>query len=300
MGVPPNRPIRVLFLCTHTVLQGKVFLQISNKQTYQTPRGGDVITSQTVQSVDKSGGKVQGMFAEIAPRYDFVNRMLSGGIDIWWRRITVQRAPPPTTGAVLDVCTGTGDLALAYALKAGQNIRVVGSDFCKPMLDRGIEKSTKRNVPVEWLEADAMKLPFSDNSFDLVTVAFGLRNIAETAKGLKEMCRVCKPGGRLAILEFSLPENVIIRKSYLWYFRNILPRIGNAIAQNHADAYSYLNQSVEEFPSGESLVRLIKQTGFNHVDQFPLTLGIATLSIATKPTIPCEPNVPGQKETYTA
>jgi len=226
------------------------------------------------------------MFAEIAPRYDFVNRMLSGGIDIWWRRITVKRAPPPTTGAILDVCTGTGDLALAYAVKAGPSVRVVGSDFCKPMLDRGIEKSATRNVPVEWLEADAMKLPFPDNSFDLVTVAFGLRNIAETDTGLIEMCRVCKPGGRLAILEFSLPENVIIRKSYLWYFRNVLPRIGNAIAQNHADAYSYLNQSVEEFPSGDSLVQLIKQTGFDHVDQFPLTFGVATLSIATKPNVP--------------
>ncbi|MDA7885566.1 bifunctional demethylmenaquinone methyltransferase/2-methoxy-6-polyprenyl-1,4-benzoquinol methylase UbiE [bacterium] len=244
------------------------------------------MTSQTVQSVDKSGGKVQEMFAEIAPRYDFVNRMLSGGIDIWWRRITVKRAPPPTTGAILDVCTGTGDLALAYAVKAGPSVRVVGSDFCKPMLDRGIEKSATRNVPVEWLEADAMELPFPDNSFDLVTVAFGLRNIAETDTGLSEMCRVCKPGGRLAILEFSLPENVIIRKSYLWYFRNVLPRIGNAIAQNHADAYSYLNQSVEEFPSGDSLVRLIKQTGFDHVDQFPLTFGVATLSIATKPNVP--------------
>ena len=123
------------------------------------------------------------MFAEIAPRYDFVNRMLSGGIDIWWRRITVKRAPPPTTGAILDVCTGTGDLALAYAVKAGPSVRVVGSDFCKPMLDRGIEKSATRNVPVEWLEADAMKLPFPDNSFDLVTVAFGLRNIAEDRHG---------------------------------------------------------------------------------------------------------------------
>jgi demethylmenaquinone methyltransferase/2-methoxy-6-polyprenyl-1,4-benzoquinol methylase len=222
------------------------------------------------------------MFAEIAPRYDFVNRMLSGGIDTWWRRITVKRAPPPPEGSILDVCTGTGDLALTYAARAASQVRVVGSDFCKPMLDRGIEKSAARNVPVEWIEADAMDLPFPDSSFDLVTVAFGLRNIAETDRGLAEMARVCKPGGRLAILEFSLPKNWVIRKGYLWYFRNILPRIGNTIAHNHSDAYTYLNQSVEEFPSGEALATLIKKAGFARVDQFPLSLGIATLSIATK------------------
>ena len=252
--------------------------------------GDDAITTEAIQNVDKSGSKVQGMFAEIAPRYDFVNRMLSGGIDTWWRRITVKRAPPPSEGSILDVCTGTGDLALTYAVKAASQVHVVGSDFCKPMLDRGIEKSAARNVPVEWIEADAMNLPFPDSSFDLVTVAFGLRNIAETDRGLAEMARVCKRGGRLAILEFSLPKNWFIRKSYLWYFRNVLPRIGNTIAHNHSDAYTYLNQSVEEFPSGEALASLIKKAGFARVDQYPLTLGIATLSIATK----TEPS--GQKE----
>ena len=222
------------------------------------------------------------MFAEIAPRYDAVNRMLSGGIDLWWRRVTVSRAAPPTTGAILDVCTGTGDLALAYAAKAGPQVRVVGSDFCRPMLDKGVEKSADRQLPVEWLEADAMDLPFADAEFDLVTVAFGLRNIADTARGLAEMARVCKPGGRLAILEFSLPANPVIRRTYLWYFRNVLPRLGNAVARNHADAYRYLNESVEEFPSGEALASLVRAAGFEQVEQLPLTFGIATLSIATR------------------
>ncbi|MFM8734452.1 MAG: bifunctional demethylmenaquinone methyltransferase/2-methoxy-6-polyprenyl-1,4-benzoquinol methylase UbiE [Pirellulales bacterium] len=232
--------------------------------------------------VDKSGSRVQGMFAEIAPRYDLVNRMLSGGIDVWWRYVTVKRAPPPASGAVLDVCTGTGDLALAYARRGGACVRVVGSDFCRPMLDRGVEKSRRSGVPVEWVEADAMALPFPTATFDVVTVAFGLRNIADTGKGLAEMARVCKPGGALAILEFSLPRNVAVRNFYLWYFRNVLPRLGNAVARNHSDAYTYLNQSVEQFPSGEALASIVKGAGFTSVDVVPLTCGIATLYVARR------------------
>jgi len=230
--------------------------------------------------VDKSGSRVRGMFAEIAPRYDLVNRLLSGGIDVRWRRETVRRAPPPSAGgAILDVCTGTGDLALAYAA-AAPGVRIVASDFCRPMLDRGAEKAMRVSRTVEWVEADAMALPFPTASFDLVTVAFGLRNIADTAAGLAEMARVCKPGGTLAILEFSLPANPVIRHGYLWYFRNLLPAIGNTVARNRSAAYTYLNQSVEEFPSGERLAALVRAAGFGTVAQFPLSFGIATLSVA--------------------
>ncbi|MFM7137770.1 MAG: bifunctional demethylmenaquinone methyltransferase/2-methoxy-6-polyprenyl-1,4-benzoquinol methylase UbiE [Planctomycetota bacterium] len=232
--------------------------------------------------VDKSGERVRGMFAEIAPRYDLVNRLLSGGIDVLWRRTTVRRAPPPKSGAILDVCCGTGDLALAYAAKAGPDVRIVASDFCRPMLDRGEEKAIKAGQEIEWIEADAMRLPFAAAAFDLVTVAFGLRNIADTAQGLAEMARVTKPGGKLAILEFSLPRSAVIRAGYLWYFRNVLPRLGNAVARNGSDAYTYLNQSVEEFPSGERLASLVRAAGFDSVDMLPLSLGIATLTIATR------------------
>jgi demethylmenaquinone methyltransferase/2-methoxy-6-polyprenyl-1,4-benzoquinol methylase len=237
---------------------------------------------QTATAVDKSGAKVRGMFAEIAPRYDLVNRMLSGGIDVWWRHVTVSRAPPPPRGAILDVCTGTGDLALAYAAKAAPGVRIVGSDFCGPMLAHGIEKARKSGASVEWLEADAMSMPFADGAFDLVTVAFGLRNIADTSRGLAEMARVLQPGGRLAILEFSLPSNPLIRAGYLWYFRRVLPFIGNLVARNRSDAYTYLNRSVEEFPAGERLAALVREAGFAAVHIMPLTCGIATLYVATR------------------
>ena len=237
----------------------------------------------TAPGVDKSGGRVRGMFAEIAPRYDLVNRLLSGGIDVWWRHVTVRRAPPPPAGgAILDLCTGTGDLALAYRAAAAASVRVVGADFCRPMLDRAAEKSGRNGAAIEWVEADAMDLPFPDAAFDLVTVAFGLRNIADTSRGLAEMARVCRPGGRLAILEFSLPANPVIRAGYLWYFRNVLPFLGNAVARNRSDAYTYLNQSVEAFPSGPALAALVRAAGFERVEMVPLTFGIATLSIATR------------------
>ena len=240
------------------------------------------IMNQASPAVDKSGAKVRGMFAEIAPRYDFVNRLLSGGIDVWWRHVTVSRAPPPAAGAILDCCTGTGDLALAYAAKAGPDVRIVASDFCRPMLDRAADKSARAGRSIEWVEADAMSLPFADRSFDLVTVAFGLRNIADTARGLAEMARMLVPGGRLAILEFSLPTNRFVRGFYLWYFRRILPLIGNTVARNASDAYTYLNKSVEEFPSGDALAALVRAAGFDHVEQVPLSFGIAALTIATR------------------
>lgn len=258
----------------------------SERTSYQIVTPERAATTVTIEdspaTVDKSGERVRGMFAEIAPRYDLVNRLLSGGIDILWRRTTVRRAPPPDGGAILDVCCGTGDLALTYAAKAPSNTRIVASDFCRPMLDRGEEKAAQAGRAIEWVEADAMALPFADAEFDLVTVAFGLRNIADTARGLAEMARVTKPGGRLAILEFSLPQSTLVRQGYLWYFRNVLPRLGNAVARNGSDAYTYLNKSVEEFPSGERLAALVRNAGYQSVEMVPLTFGIATLTIATR------------------
>lgn len=232
--------------------------------------------------IDKSESKVCGMFTEIASRYDFVNRLLSCGIDVWWRHVTVSAVPPPPQGSVLDVCTGTGDLAMAYAAKASPGVRIVGSDFCRPMLSYGMRKSESAGIDIEWVEADATKLPFHDHEFDVVSIAFGLRNIVDSKKGLSEMARVLKPGGRLAILEFSLPSNSFIRNIYLWYFRHVLPFIGNRITGNHSEAYTYLNKSVEDFPSGDRLKKIIESAGFSNVDMMPLSFGIATLSVATR------------------
>jgi demethylmenaquinone methyltransferase/2-methoxy-6-polyprenyl-1,4-benzoquinol methylase len=145
-----------------------------------------------------------------------------------------------------------------------------------------VDKARKSGANVEWLEADAQSLPFPDAAFDLVTVAFGLRNIADTSRGLAEMARVLAPGGRLAILEFSLPRNALIRAGYLWYFRRVLPFLGNLVARNRSDAYTYLNKSVEEFPSGERLASLVRVAGFEQPEMIPLTFGIATLTIATR------------------
>ena len=242
-----------------------------------------IVTAPTPSDhIDKSESKVCGMFTEIASRYDFVNRLLSCGIDVWWRHVTVSSAPPPPQGSVLDVCTGTGDLAMAYAAKASPGVRIVGSDFCRPMLSYGMKKSEAADLEIEWVEADATELPFLDNEFDVVSVAFGLRNIVVTHKGLSEMARVLKPGGRLAILEFSLPSNKFVRSVYLWYFRHVLPFIGNRITGNHSEAYTYLNKSVEEFPSGNSLKNIIESAGFRDVAMMPLTFGIATLSVAIR------------------
>ena len=236
----------------------------------------------SLKTVDKSGARVQKMFAEIAPRYDLTNRVLSGGIDVWWRHVTVSRVPLPECGALLDVCTGTGDLAIAFAKKSTSNMQIVGADFCRPMLTEGIHKRMGASGRVKFIEADAMQLPFSNESFDAVTVAFGLRNMVDTRRGVFEMARVCRMGGRVAVLEFSLPSNRFIRSLYLLYFRNLLPHCGAMLARNTSAAYAYLNRSVEEFPSGEKLALLFRSAGLEIESMRPLTFGIATLYVGIK------------------
>ncbi len=233
--------------------------------------------------VDKREDRVRRMFGEIAGRYDFLNHLLSLGSDVYWRWRTVRKVPPAGEGPILDVCTGTGDLALAYARAARGRAAVVGADFCRPMLAIGREKARAAGTgSLAFVEADAQCLPFADHSFQLVSVAFGLRNVTDTDRGLREMLRVCRPGGRVAVLEFSMPRWQPFRGLYGWYFRHVLPRIGQAVARNGQGAYNYLPESVGEFPAGEALAERMRAAGASDVRYYPLTLGVATLYVGTK------------------
>jgi demethylmenaquinone methyltransferase/2-methoxy-6-polyprenyl-1,4-benzoquinol methylase len=233
-------------------------------------------------ALDKSDARVREMFGQIAPRYDFLNHLLSLGTDVYWRSRTVRKVRPEGAAPILDLCTGTGDLAFAYARAAGNGTPVVGADFCRPMLAIGRQKGERRGEGVAFVEADAQRLPFADDVFQIVAVAFGLRNIRDTDAGLREMVRVCRTGGRIAILEFSLPRMQPWAFVYGLYFRHVLPRVGQWLARNREDAYEYLPASVGEFPAGEALVERIRRAGASEVAYYPLTLGVATLYVGTK------------------
>jgi len=235
-------------------------------------------------AVDKSDMRVQRMFGEIAPAYDRLNHLLSFQVDRYWRWRTTRIVRPKGDAPILDVCTGTGDLALAFFRANSGRSPVVGSDFCPEMLDIARDKGRRRAMDdrVSFIQADTQSLPFPDNHFQIVSVAFGLRNVADTDRGLREMARVCQPGGRVAVLEFSMPRWQPFKAIYGWYFRNILPRIGQWLARNSSSAYNYLPESVGEFPAGEQLVERMKSAGLKTVRYYGFTGGVATLYVGEK------------------
>lgn len=225
---------------------------------------------------------VRGMFGRVARRYDLLNHLLSFQADRYWRRRTVDRVESILSrpGArVLDLCCGTGDLLLALAGRRGA--LVYGSDFCHPMLIEAQRKAAASRLHAAVFEADAMRLPLGGASVDLVTVAFGFRNLVNYRAGLRELARVLKPGGTLAILEFSQPPNRAFAALYNWYSTRILPRIGGLVS-GASDAYTYLPESVARFPGAESLSAQMSEEGFKNVEFERMTFGVVALHIGLK------------------
>jgi demethylmenaquinone methyltransferase/2-methoxy-6-polyprenyl-1,4-benzoquinol methylase len=217
------------------------------------------------------------IFDEIAYTYDFLNHFLSFGIDLYWRKKFLKNLPENETISVLDLATGTGDVPIVLA-KDPRIVSVKGIDRSKKMVALGnfkiIKKNLSKKVTLEM--GDGVDIPFPDNTFDLVTISFGIRNFSDPQKSLKNILRVLKPGGRLLIMEFAIPKNLIIRKIYFLYFRNILPFIGNLLSR-HGDAYSYLNKTVEDFPHGEEFKKWVDAEGFANTSFQGFTFGIVNL-----------------------
>ncbi len=219
---------------------------------------------------------VREMFTAIAPRYDLLNHLLSANVDkLWWRRTarTFRHLLSRENARVLDLCCGTGDMAFALR-KQGSAAQITGADFSHAMLIRARAK-TANTSPVAWIESDALCLPFPDNSFDLVTSAFGFRNLADYDAGLREIFRVLRPGGECGILDFSEPSG-LLGKIYNVYFKSVLPRIGKIISGNNG-AYAYLPASVKRFPSPPELINRMGKAGFREAWWTPYTFGIAGL-----------------------
>ena len=224
--------------------------------------------------------RVRAMFAEIAPRYDFLNHALSLNIDRRWRRFVVGKVADRLRhpGALaLDLCCGTGDLAM----ELGRLAETCGVDFCHPMLKIGLRKVEHSAKTISIVEGDALCTPFAESSFDVVTMAFGLRNLESVEGGLQEVYRLLKPGGRAAVLEFSRPVLPVFRQLFQFYFMKILPRIGNAVSGS-SFAYQYLPESVQQFPDQQGLAALMRAVGFSGVTYYNLFGGVAAVHLGDR------------------
>ena len=232
--------------------------------------------------LSEKGEQIQQMFGAIAPRYDFLNHLLSLGIDKRWRKAAVRLIKAPEGGRVLDVATGTGDLALEIARATPDSVRITGADFSPEMVRLGEEKVAASSFArrIDLRVAPCEDLPFPSETFDSVTIAFGIRNVVDRRLGLAEMWRVLKPSGRMVILEFSTPRSVLFRSLYHFYFRQVLPVVGGLFSRYNA--YKYLPDSVLEFPSCEDFCRTMTEIGLKNVRCQSLTFGIASIYTGTK------------------
>jgi demethylmenaquinone methyltransferase / 2-methoxy-6-polyprenyl-1,4-benzoquinol methylase len=227
--------------------------------------------------------RIAGMFDAIAHRYDLLNRLLSGGLDQRWRAHAVAALRLSPTDVLVDVCTGTADVALSALSSPTPPARAVGVDFSREMLRLGVAKARRRgsNRTLLLAQGDATRLPLADRSADAATIAFGIRNVQQPDVACRELARVLRPGGRLAILEFGLPPSPRFRALYLWYARRVLPVIGRVVSR-HQSAYAYLPESVGRFPPPEQFGHLLQSCGFPHVEVVPLTFGIVYLYVASR------------------
>ena len=234
-------------------------------------------------SLSKTPDRIARMFDAIATRYDFLNHLLSIGIDRRWRRRAIRSLSLTGRERVLDICTGTGDLAIAARTARPPAARVVGVDFAAAMLRVGHEKLRREQLTdtITLVRGDATSIPAADASVDAVTMAFGIRNVENTNAACDEIYRVLKRSGRLAILEFSIPTTPGLRAAYLWYFNQVLPRIGRLVSRHHA-AYGYLPASVGAFASPVEFVKVLRQSGFIDISAVPLTMGIVFLYTARR------------------
>ena len=237
--------------------------------------------SRTIKELEHAKA-VRAMFSGIAGKYDLLNHLLSLNIDKRWRRFVRQKLQPildNPKALVLDVACGTGDLSIE--LQTNANAKVIGTDFCRPMLTVAAEKNDTNSLSIPYIEGDAMNLGFGDDLFDAVTIAFGLRNLSNFGDGLAELRRVLKPGGRIVVLEFSSPIVPGFRQLFNFYFTRVLPRIGGAVSGSRG-AYEYLPDSVSKFPDQKNLAALMRETGFDNVEYSNLTGGIAAIHSGTK------------------
>ncbi len=225
--------------------------------------------------------QVAQMFDNVSPKYDFLNHLLSGGIDILWRKKAIKLLKKTQPKTILDIATGTGDFAIeALALKPD---KIVGVDISEGMLSFGREKIKKLGVEsiISLQSGDSEKLQFEDNTFDAVIVSFGVRNFENLEKGLTDMCRVMKTGGTCIVLEFSKPQKFPMKQLYNFYFKNILPTVGKIVSKD-TSAYTYLYDSVQAFPEGSEFMQVFQRAGFNNTQCLPLTFGISTIYIGRK------------------
>ena len=232
---------------------------------------------------EEKAGMVADVFHSVAARYDLMNDLMSGGIHRIWKRFAIELSGVRKGNAVLDIAGGTGDLAAKFSDIVGTAGRVVLADINDSMLKVGRDKliDSGRQGNIEYVQADAQNLPFPDDSFDCVTIAFGLRNVTDKDTALRSMLRVLKPGGRLLVLEFSKPTNELMSKAYDAYSFNILPRIGKLVT-NDADSYQYLAESIRKHPDQETLKEMMEEAGFNRCEFHNMTGGIVALHKGVK------------------